>query len=102
MSEGYPLKEMWKLSELNHKDDVSNLLALAGIALTAPVHTVDCEGGFSSQNVIKTSLGNRISSERLDDLMAVSLEEEELGILDVLPPFKLWSSKTARDIFNQS
>ena len=47
---------------------------VAGRFLVAPVSTVDCERGFSRQNLIKTCLRNRMSVEALDKLLRLSIE----------------------------
>lgn len=52
---GYPrfkLSELWGLINCYHKDEFPNLLKLAALSVTAPIHTADCERGFSSQNKI--------------------------------------------------
>ena len=54
--------------------EIPNLLKLAALALTAPIHTADCERGFSKQNKIKTFLRNRITPERVNDFITVKCE----------------------------
>ena len=51
----------------------SNLMKLAELALIAPLQTADCERGFSTQNNIKTADRNRLSPDRLNKLMKISL-----------------------------
>ena len=50
------------------------MLKLAAFALTLPVHTADCERGFSLQNNIKKSQRNKLLSDRLDTLIIISAE----------------------------
>ena len=72
--EGYPterLPELWQLINQHHQGSFSNMLILATLALTAPVHTADCERGFSCQNAIKTAVRNRLAPQSLDNLMTV-------------------------------
>ena len=38
-----------------HKDTFPNMLKLAAFTLNLPVHTADCERGFSLQNNVKNS-----------------------------------------------
>ena len=51
---GYPRDKMstlWGFINTYHKDEFPNLIKLAALALTAPIHTSDC--GFSAQNLTK-------------------------------------------------
>ena len=52
---------LWKLINQYHKDDFPELIKLAHLALTCPVHTAGCERGFSVQNLILTSSRNRLN-----------------------------------------
>lgn len=73
----YPRDRMvplWNLIHKYHKDEFPNLITLASLTLTAPIHTADCKQGFSLQNSLKTSVRNRLGSETVDDLMVVSAE----------------------------
>lgn len=44
------------------------------MALILPLHTEDCEGGFSLQNNFKSCHRKRLLTERLDTLMVISAE----------------------------
>ena len=71
IQEGYPRDQMtvlWSLIYKHHKADYQNMLTLAALAMTCPIHTADCERGFSAQNSIKTPMRNRLSTERVDNL----------------------------------
>ena len=71
----YPRDRMvplWNLIKKYHKDEFPNLITLASLALTAPIHTADCERRFSLQNSCKTSVRNRLGSERVDDFVVYS------------------------------
>ncbi|XP_013384257.1 protein FAM200A-like [Lingula anatina] len=67
------MKELWEIINAFHKENFPNLCKLAGIALALPVHTADVERGFSAQNIIKSSLRNRLISENLQMLIAIKL-----------------------------
>ena len=41
---------LWNLIHKYHKDEFPNLITLASLALTAPIHTADCGRRFSLQN----------------------------------------------------
>ena len=47
----------------NHSDSFPNLKILASIALVVPLHTADVERGFSAQNLVKTNLRDKLTSE---------------------------------------
>jgi hypothetical protein len=51
-----------------------NMFKLFQIVGTIPVSTVECERGFSRQNLIKTKLRNRLSTIHLDQLLRVAIE----------------------------
>uniref|UniRef100_A0ABM0MCB1 non-specific serine/threonine protein kinase n=1 Tax=Saccoglossus kowalevskii TaxID=10224 RepID=A0ABM0MCB1_SACKO len=76
------MADLWGMINKYHKDDFPNLLTLASLALTAPIHTADCERGFSAQNQIKTAAKNRLSSARVDDLLIVKLEGDPIETFD--------------------
>ena len=60
----------------------------------------DC--GFSAQNQVKTALRNRISSERVDDLLIVKIEGEDLKNFDFLAALQHWRSTKQRKLFLSS
>ena len=99
---GYPrdrIVPLWNLIHKYHKDEFPNLITRASLALTAPIHTADCERGFSPQNSLKTSVRNRLGSERVDDLMVVSAEGEDLDPFDFNAALQHWRKKKDRRIF---
>ena len=103
VNEGFPrdkLSTLWQLIYKHHGDKFPNLLKLAAIALTTPVHTADCERGFSNQNRVKTSLRNRLSPERVDDLVTVSCEGGALSDFDFKSALQHWKKKKDRRIFS--
>ena len=103
VNEGFPrdkLSTLWQLIYKHHGDKFPNLLKLAAIALTTPVHTADCERGFSNQNRVKTSLRNRLSPERVDDLVTVSCEGGALSDFDFKSAIQHWKKKKDRRIFS--
>lgn len=103
--EGYPrdrMVDLWGLINKYHKADFPNMLILASLALTAPVHTANCERGFSAQNAIKTAHRNRLSSARVDELMVVSLEGPPLKLNNFVPALTHWRNEKDRKIFNST
>ena len=53
------LQGLWFLINKYSKEDYLNLIKLAHLALTCPVHTSGCERGFSVQNSILTPVQNQ-------------------------------------------
>ena len=102
VNEGYPRDKMqvlWALINKHHKEQVPNLIKLAALALTAPIHTADCERGFSAQNLTKTSSRNRLSSARVDDLLMVKLEGGDMENFDFNAALSHWMNRKERKIF---
>ena len=87
--------------ELNqhHRSEFPNLLKLAALGLTAPIHTSDCEWGFSAQNNVKTALRNRLAPERLDDLIAIKIEGETMDTFDFNGALSHWRFVKQRKMF---
>ena len=86
-SQRYPRTSMaaiWSILAEYHRDDLPNIIKVATLALTHPVHTADCERSFSSQNQVTTPLRNRISPDNCQKLMRVMIEG---------PPLKCQRSK---------
>ena len=86
----------------NVREKVPNILKLAGLAVTLPIHTADVERSFSVQNMICTPLRNTISISHQDNLMRVFLEgpkearssEEYSRWIDMV--VEKWSSTRSR------
>ena len=105
VQEGYPrdkMSSLWGLICKTYKQQFPNLVHLAALAVTAPIHTSDCERGFSAQNQVKTALRNRISSERVDDLLIVKIEGEDLKNFDFLAALQHWRTNKQRNLFLSS
>ncbi|KAH3870269.1 hypothetical protein DPMN_033451 [Dreissena polymorpha] len=66
--------------------------------LVSPVSTVDCERGFSRQNVIKTDLRNCLSVKNLENLLKISIEGKDCKDVDFKGIYKLWAGKKQRRI----
>ena len=104
VSEGYPRSSMgklWNCIITYHRDAFPNMIKLAQVALTAPIHTCDCERGFSLQNRSKTSLRNRLGSERLKQLMTIVLEGPEMEKMNFRKDLLVWKNMCQRKIFNR-
>jgi len=96
LHEGYPRDRMtvlWSLINQHHKQEYPNLLTLAALALLAPIHTADCERGFSAQNATRTALRNRLSAEKVDEIMTIRLEGGDRKEFDFLEALHEWRAK---------
>ncbi|KAJ8321756.1 hypothetical protein KUTeg_000227 [Tegillarca granosa] len=73
---------------------------LAKRLLVLPVSTVDCERGFSKQNIIKTDLRNSLKISTLENLMRISIKgPSNSADFNFEMAFDIWSKK-ARRILN--
>lgn len=67
--------------------------------LVLPVSNVDCERGFSRQNLIKTDLRNSLKTESLSNIMMISIEGPTSESFPCEDAFKKWASvKTRRKL----
>ena len=81
----------WKTIAEHHRESFPNLILLATLAIIHPVHTADCERAFSSQNVITTSLKNRINSHHCNEQMKIMIMGAESDNL-----ISLWTENEIR------
>ena len=65
-----------------YPDDYPDFSLLMHYFLTVPLNSASCERGFSRQNIIKTKTRNRLTEERLTDLMRVSINGPHLARFD--------------------
>ena len=105
LQEQYPRDNMgtlWSIIYKFHKDSFPNLLKLAAVASTLPIHTADCERGFSLQNNLKNCQRNRLLPERLDTLMVISAEGLPLQEFQFERALMKWKAEKSRKIFSTS
>ena len=76
-----------------------SLITLAEMALILPIHTADCERGFSKQNLIKSKSQNRIEDAALNRLMMISIEGRPLDEFDFAQSLSIWKAEKDRRIF---
>ena len=104
LQQNYPTDDfvtLWKLIATHHKAQFPNLLKLAKLSLHVPLHTADCERGFSCQNRIHTSRRNRLDSSRVNQLMLIQLEGGPSKTFDFGTAVKLWKNKKERKLSTQ-
>ena len=64
IAQRYPrdrMADFWGLISMYHSDEVPNLIKLAQLYLTCPVHTAGCEHGFSRQNSLCSRLLSKVT-----------------------------------------
>lgn len=86
------------LTSIEMQEQFPNTLQLLTIALTIPVSSVDCERGFSKQNLIKTKIRARLKTETVSTLMTMSVDTPELEQFDFHNAFEIWCSVKDRVI----
>ena len=96
----------WTLQQ-RHLGEFPNIIKLAQLGLTLPVHTADVESCFSLQNIIMSPLRNTTSIKHQNMLMRVHLEGTKKGDSDSLDLFvqksiDQWSKDRKRTLFGHN
>ncbi|XP_078614277.1 uncharacterized protein C17orf113-like [Branchiostoma floridae x Branchiostoma japonicum] len=93
------IDSMWEELEQTHGTELfPNILMLATIARLLPMHTADCERGFSVQNRLKTRLRNALSVNRLDILLNIVINAPERQEFDFHRAYRVWAAVKNRRI----
>ncbi|XP_070546537.1 uncharacterized protein C17orf113-like [Ptychodera flava] len=96
LSQQYPrdsFAKLWSIIYTYHRDMFPKLIKIAAIALTLPVHSADCERGFSVQNNIKTYDRNRLGAERLNTLATIMVEGPDMEKFDFVSALSFWKTQ---------
>ncbi|KAJ8313839.1 hypothetical protein KUTeg_008400 [Tegillarca granosa] len=64
--------------------------------LCLPVSSVECERGFSKQNLIKTKLRNRLATKVLENLMIISIDGPDQSDFCFTKAFQKWAENPHR------
>lgn len=80
------------------QEQFPEMLKLLLIGLTLPVSSVDCERGFSKQNLIKTRLRAKLKTENVSTLMKISVDTPDMEQFDFHKAFVNWCSVKERYI----
>lgn len=75
-----------------------NILKLASLALTHPIHSCDVERAFSVQNLTLSALRNRLSPDVCDKLMRIKIEGGSMETFDFASALDKWSKSKHRKI----
>ena len=93
-------QKLWNLINQYSPDEYPNMIKLAHLALTCPIHTSGCERGFSIQNSILTSTRNRLTPETQDILIRIKAAGKSLSEFDFDSALELYRKQRKRKIFN--
>ncbi|XP_071116792.1 zinc finger protein 862-like [Haliotis cracherodii] len=77
-----------------------NVVKLMEIGRILPVSSVECERGFSKQNLIKTRLRCSLTTETLDRLMRISICGPRLKDFDPRPTLRRWKGRRHRHLYS--
>ncbi|XP_071098775.1 zinc finger protein 862-like [Haliotis cracherodii] len=102
LAEMYPrdtFANLWTLVNKYHREEFPNMIKLAQLALTLPVHTAGCERGFSAQNTILVPLRNRLLPATQDAIIRVKVEGKKLEDVNFSGALDCWGKKK-RLLFN--
>ena len=80
------------LSSSEMQEQVPQMLKLLTLALTVPISSVDCERGFSKQNLIKTKIQAKLKTENVSTLMKMSVDTPQIEEFDFHKAFVVWCS----------
>ena len=94
-------QHLWHLIVSHHEKRFPNLVKLAHLGLTCPIHTAGCERGFSAQNLILTPLRNRLTPKHQDMLMRVKLGGKVASEFDFNKALEFWANKCKRKLLTQ-
>ena len=64
---------------------------LRTLALTVPISSIDCELGFSKQNLIKTKISAKLATENVSTLK-MSVDTPQIEVFDLHMAFVVWCS----------
>ncbi|XP_053400419.1 zinc finger protein 862-like [Mercenaria mercenaria] len=81
------------------REEFPQMIKLMTICRVLPVSSVECERGFSVQNLIKTRTRCSLNIELLDELMRISINGPKLQAFNPLPIYRMWRDKKQRHIF---
>ena len=75
-----------------------NILILISIFYSIPFSSVDCERGFSKQNLIKTDIRNQLNNNTLHMLMMVGSHDVNLMEFNFSNALQIWYQRCNRRI----
>ena len=91
--------EQVMMSLIKHQELFPSLAHIASCLLVIPVHSADCERGFSAMGRIKTRLQTRLCNHSLNSLMFISIEGANLLDFDFGKVLQTWARACNRRLF---
>lgn len=76
------------------------MCSLVEYAITIPLHTTDCERGFSALNLIKRDIRNRINLSNVNNILMIKIEGPERNDFNFEKAFEKWANLKERKILN--
>ena len=73
-------------------------MKLIEIVYSIPFSSVECERGFSKQNIIKSDLRNRLSNNTLHLLLLISLYDIQIQDFDFNQALTIWLKMRKRKV----
>ncbi|CAG8721475.1 6749_t:CDS:2, partial [Cetraspora pellucida] len=73
-----------------HYNFYPNIIKLLEIVYSIPFSSVECERGFSKQNLIKIDIRNRLSNNNLHLFLSLSLVDKNFKDFDYEKALKIW------------
>ena len=87
------------MSLIKQQELFPSLARIASCLLVIPVHSADCERGFSAMGRIKTRLRTRLCNRSLNSLMFISIEGAELADFEFGKVLQTWARARNRRLF---
>ena len=100
IGEGRWLSNLWFLINRYSQDEYTNLIKLAHLALTCPVHTSGSERGFSIQNSILTSTRYRLTPYTQNMLIRAKAAGKPQSVFDFDAPLHFYKTCKKRKSFS--
>ena len=91
--------EQVMMSLTKHQELFLSLAHIASCLLLIPVHSADCERGFSAMGRIKTRLRTRLCNCSLNSLMFISIEGAKLPNFEFGKVLQTWARVRKRRLF---
>lgn len=95
-------QNLWYLINKYSKEEYPNLIKLAHLALTCPIHTSGCERGFSIQNSILTSSRNRLTPHTQNMLIRIKASGQSQEKFDFNTALHNYKTCKKRKIFSKT
>ncbi len=76
-----------------------NLTKISACLLIIPLHSADCERGFSTLGRVKTNLRSRLTNKSLNSLLMISLNGPDIKEFEFHPAVQKWAGIRNRKVF---